>query len=110
MVGKEYARDPHACRANQNLSRPVPVVNRSCSISPEVRAFGGSGMASGVIPLGDATLAARLVNTSCIRFSHPRLIVEFEQDPEPTIDQMIVFCLAALNTQDKLVGVCRRPS
>ena len=48
---------------------------------------------------GDATLAARLVNTACLRFSHPRLIVEFEQDPEPTIDQMIGFCLAALTTQ-----------
>jgi hypothetical protein len=69
-----------------------------------------SGMTSGEFPLGDATLAARLVNTSCIRFSQPRLIVEFEQDPEPTIDQMIGFCLAALNTQDKLVGVCRQPT
>jgi AcrR family transcriptional regulator len=58
-----------------------------------------SGMASGEFPLGDATLAARLVNTACLRFSHPRLIVEFEQDTEPTVDQMIGFCLAALATQ-----------
>jgi AcrR family transcriptional regulator len=58
-----------------------------------------SGMASGEFPQGDATLAARLVNTSCIRFSHPRLIVEFEQVPEPTPDQMIGFCLAALAAQ-----------
>jgi len=58
-----------------------------------------SGMASGEFPLGDATLAARLVNTACLRFSHPRLIVEYEQEPEPTIDQMIGFCLAALATQ-----------
>ena len=55
-----------------------------------------SGMASGEFPLGDATLAARLVNTACIRFSHPRLIVEFEQELEPTLDQMIGFCLTAL--------------
>ena len=47
---------------------------------------------------GDA-VAARLVNTACLRFSHPRLIVEFEQDTEPTLDQMIGFCLAALATQ-----------
>ena len=40
-----------------------------------------SGMASGEFPLGDATLAAHLVNTACLRFSHPHLIVEFEQDP-----------------------------
>jgi hypothetical protein len=58
-----------------------------------------SGMASGEFPLGDATLAARLVNTACIRFSHPRLIVEFEQVPEPTLDQMIGFCLTALTRQ-----------
>ncbi|HUZ91510.1 MAG TPA: TetR family transcriptional regulator [Methylocella sp.] len=58
-----------------------------------------SGMASGEFPLGDAALAARLVNTACLRFSHPRLIVEFEQDTEPTLDQMIGFCLTALSRQ-----------
>jgi AcrR family transcriptional regulator len=58
-----------------------------------------SGMASGEFPLGDATLAARLVATACLRFSHPRLIVEFEQDTEPTLDQMIGFCLTALTKQ-----------
>jgi AcrR family transcriptional regulator len=66
-----------------------------------------SGMASGEFPLGDATLAARLVSLACLRFSHPRLIVEFEQEPEPTLDQMIGFCLTAL-MQGKLVGVCRQ--
>jgi AcrR family transcriptional regulator len=55
-----------------------------------------SGMASGEFPAGDTALAARLVNTACIRFCHPRLIVEYEQDPEPTLDQMVAFCLAAL--------------
>jgi AcrR family transcriptional regulator len=44
-----------------------------------------SGMASGEFPLGDATLATRLVNLACLRFSHPRLIVEFEQELEPTL-------------------------
>ena len=58
-----------------------------------------SGMASGEFPLGDATLAARLVNTACIRFSHPRLIVEYDEEPEPTLDQMIGFCLMALTRQ-----------
>jgi AcrR family transcriptional regulator len=58
-----------------------------------------SGMASGEFPLGDATLAARLVNTACLRFSHPRLIVEYEEEPEPTLDQMIGFCLMALTRQ-----------
>jgi len=55
-----------------------------------------SGMVSGEFPAGDTKLAARLVNTACIRFCHPRLIVEYEQDPEPSLDQMIGFCLAAL--------------
>jgi AcrR family transcriptional regulator len=58
-----------------------------------------SGMASGEFPLGDATLAARLVNTACVRFSHPRLIVEYDEEPEPTLDQMIGFCLMALTRQ-----------
>jgi AcrR family transcriptional regulator len=57
------------------------------------------GMESGEFPPGDATLASRLVNTACIRFCHPRLIVEYEQEPEPALDQMIGFCLAALASQ-----------
>jgi AcrR family transcriptional regulator len=56
-----------------------------------------SGMASGEFPAGDAAPASRLVSTACIRFCHPRLIVEYEQEPEPTLDQMIGFCLAALS-------------
>jgi AcrR family transcriptional regulator len=54
------------------------------------------GMAAGEFPKGDAALASRLVNTACIRFWHPRLIVEYEQEPGPTLDQMIGFCLAAI--------------
>jgi AcrR family transcriptional regulator len=58
-----------------------------------------SGMAAGEFRPGDAAIAARLVNTACIRFCHPRLMVEYDQKPEPTLDQMIGFCLAALNQQ-----------
>jgi AcrR family transcriptional regulator len=58
-----------------------------------------SGMASGEFSRGDATLGARLVNTACIRFRDPRLIVEHKQEPEPTLDQMISFCLAAITKQ-----------
>jgi AcrR family transcriptional regulator len=57
-----------------------------------------SGMVSNEFPKGDAALASRLVNTVCIRLCHPRLIVEYEQEPEPTLDQTIGFCLAALAT------------
>jgi AcrR family transcriptional regulator len=58
-----------------------------------------NGMAAGEFRPGDATVAARLVNTACIRFCHPRLMVEYDQRPEPTLDQMIGFCLAALSQQ-----------
>ena len=55
-----------------------------------------SGMGAGEFRPGDAALAARLVITACIRFHHPRLMVENEQEPEPVLDQMVDFCIAAL--------------
>ncbi|MBO0733576.1 MAG: TetR family transcriptional regulator [Methylocapsa sp.] len=55
-----------------------------------------SGMAAGEFRPGDAALTAQLVNTACIRFCHPRLMVEYDQKPEPTLEQMVNFCLAAL--------------
>ena len=58
-----------------------------------------SGMAAGEFSPGDAAITARLVNTACIRFCHPRLMVEYSQKPEPTLDQMMAFCLAALTKQ-----------
>jgi AcrR family transcriptional regulator len=63
-----------------------------------------SGMASGEFLAGDSALAARLVNSACIRFCDPRLIVEYEQDPEPSLNQMVGFCLAALATQHVRIG------
>jgi AcrR family transcriptional regulator len=58
-----------------------------------------NGMAAGEIKPGDAALAAGLVNTACIRFCHPRLMVEYNQRPQPGLDQMIDFCLSALIPQ-----------
>jgi hypothetical protein len=37
----------------------------------------------------------RLVNTACLRFCHTRLTVEYEQESDPTLNQMFGFCLAA---------------
>jgi AcrR family transcriptional regulator len=54
------------------------------------------GMASGEFAPGDPVLATRLVHTACMRFWHPRLMVECADKAEPTIDQMVDFCLAAL--------------
>lgn len=58
-----------------------------------------NGMSAGEFHQGDAALTARLLNTACIRFWHPRLMVEYDKEPEPTLDQMIDFCLAALARQ-----------
>jgi AcrR family transcriptional regulator len=54
------------------------------------------GIAAGEFRGGDSDLCAILVFSACIRFCHPRLMAECAQDPEPTVDQMVDFCLAAL--------------
>ena len=55
-----------------------------------------SGIAAGEFRRGDASLAAPLVQTACIRFCDPRLVVDCDQTPEPTLDQVIDFCISAL--------------
>jgi AcrR family transcriptional regulator len=55
-----------------------------------------SGMESGEFRKGDARIAARLVHVACIRYCHPRLMVECADRPEPSSEQMVDFCLAAL--------------
>jgi AcrR family transcriptional regulator len=54
------------------------------------------GNKDGEFHVEDCELAAILVRSACLRFCHPRLMIECAQDPEPTIDQMINFCLDAL--------------
>ncbi|MDQ2078975.1 TetR/AcrR family transcriptional regulator [Xanthobacteraceae bacterium Astr-EGSB] len=54
------------------------------------------GMASGEFRKGDPTTAARCVHTAMIRYAHPRLMVECAGFPDPTLDQLVDFCLAAL--------------
>ncbi len=54
------------------------------------------GMSAGEFAKGDPALAARLVHTACVRYCHPRLMVECADRPEPTSAQMVEFCLAAL--------------
>jgi hypothetical protein len=54
------------------------------------------GMAAGEFRAGDAALAAIRFVCACIRSCDPRLMAECAHDPDPTIDQMIDFCLAAL--------------
>ena len=57
------------------------------------------GIASGEFAPGDPVLVTRLVHTACMRFWHPRLMVECADKAEPTIDQMVDFCLAALQAK-----------
>ena len=54
------------------------------------------GMAAGEFRADDAALAAIRFLHACIRSCDPRLMVECAHDPEPTTDQMVDFCLAAL--------------
>jgi AcrR family transcriptional regulator len=54
------------------------------------------GQEEGVFHVEDCALAALLVRSACLRFYHPRILVEYSEEPEPTLDQMIEFCLAAL--------------
>lgn len=68
-----------------------------------------SGMAAGEFCPGDAAITARLVNTACIRFCDPRLMAEYSRKPEPTLDQMIGFCLAALTKQPSRTGSLKEP-
>jgi AcrR family transcriptional regulator len=57
-----------------------------------------SGMGSGEFAAGDAKLVAGLVHTACVRYCHPRLMVECAERPEPTSAQMLDFCLKALRS------------
>lgn len=54
------------------------------------------GIKTGEFAPGDPALLARLVQTACVRYCHPRLMVECQDVPEPTSDKMVDFCLAAL--------------
>jgi AcrR family transcriptional regulator len=55
------------------------------------------GNCDGEFAVNDPELSAILVRSACIRFWHPRLIVEWFDDPEPTLDQMVDYCLASLS-------------
>ena len=54
------------------------------------------GNEAGEFHVEDCDLAAMLVRSACLRFCHPRLMVECAQDREPTSDQMVDFCLAGI--------------
>lgn len=55
------------------------------------------GKEQGEFAVDDCQLAAVLVRSACIQFYHPRVMVENAVNPEPTLDQMVDFCLRALS-------------
>lgn len=60
-----------------------------------------SGVASGEFAPGDPRLLSKLVHTACIRFCHPRLMVECADRPQPSSQEMVDFCLSALRAGGK---------
>jgi AcrR family transcriptional regulator len=58
------------------------------------------GDRDGEFKAGDCELAAILVRSACLRFYHPRIAIECAEDPEPTVDQMVDFCLDALGQRN----------
>ena len=44
----------------------------------------------------DCEREAVLVRTACVQFYDPRLMVDRAEEPQPTVDQLADFCLAAL--------------
>ena len=57
------------------------------------------GIDTGEFQVSDAYLAAVCTCTAMIRFFHPQLIAESADKPSPTLDQMIDFVIAALQTR-----------
>jgi AcrR family transcriptional regulator len=54
------------------------------------------GVASGEFRVVDVNVAANCTCAAMVRFFHPQLIADCTDKPEPTLDQMIDFVIAAL--------------
>jgi AcrR family transcriptional regulator len=79
------------------LNENWPIISEHIdNIDAALESVIAAGMKSGEFAVGDPRLAARLVHTACIRYCHPRLLVECAERAEPSSVQMIEFCLKAL--------------
>jgi AcrR family transcriptional regulator len=58
------------------------------------------GIESGEFCTGDTELASVLVRSVCLNFCNPRLM---EEEPKPSIDQIVDFCIAALADREARV-------
>ena len=61
-----------------------------------IAAILAEGARAGLFRRADYDLAAMIVRNACMRFCHPRVMVECAEQPEPTLDQVVDFCIAAL--------------
>jgi len=79
------------------LNENWPIIARHIETMHDILArVIAQGMADGEFAPGDATAAAGFVATACMRFWHPRLMVECADKPSPTSAAMVAFCLRAL--------------
>jgi AcrR family transcriptional regulator len=65
-------------------------------VTMAVAAIIAEGARTGVFKVADAELAALSTCTAMLRFFHPQMIEQCAKKPEPGLDQMIDFVLAAL--------------
>ena len=62
------------------------------------------GSRHGEFHVEDCEREAVLVWTACMQFYDPRLMVNPASEPEPSVDQLIDFCLSALRRGDSTLG------
>jgi AcrR family transcriptional regulator len=65
----------------------------------------GRGMAAGEFRAGDAKLASVVFRSICLKFCNPRQMAE---DLQPTVDQIVDFCLAALADKGRAGAYARK--
>jgi hypothetical protein len=73
---------------------------RRRKIVTSLTAIISQGKRDGEFHIKESDDAAILVYSACLRFCHPRLSSEYAQEPEPLIDDVVDFCLAALQWGD----------
>ncbi len=82
------------------LNENWPIISEHIdNIDAALESIIAAGMESGEFAMGDPRLAARLVHTACIRYCHPRLLIECAERAEPSSGQMIDFCIKALQSK-----------
>jgi AcrR family transcriptional regulator len=85
------------------LTEQWPIVDQHIERMGEIlTGIVAEGVSTGEFAKGDPEILAGLVQTACIRYCHPRMMVECGDTPDPNSDLMIDFCLAALKAGVKI--------